>query len=261
MNNHALSEDQILSFKLNGFLLVKSLLSSQEVNLLSDRCDRIEAGEAEHIPQTSIEFESQYSKKTGNEVMPEDATRKLYNIAVHDPMMWQHAVNPKIVDTVSDLLNTNDIKMYGDQLFMKPPRVGSETRWHQDSASWRDIFPMNLVSAWTAIDEATADNGCLDFAPGTHRWGMMRDKQAAWFVGELGTDQWPIISLPMKPGDVSFHHSLVLHHSNANHSGKRRRGYAIHYMRAISRIDEEVTDAPTMPPFRQIRGRSFEGCV
>ena len=60
---------------------------------------------------------------------------------------------------------------------------------------------------------------------------------------------------------VSFHHSLVLHQSNANTSGMRRRGYATHYMRASSYKDEAITDAPKMPPFKQVRGRSFPGRV
>ena len=49
--------------------------------------------------------------------------RKLYNIAVYDPVMWEHATNPKIVDIIAALLGTDDLKMYEDQLFMKAPEV------------------------------------------------------------------------------------------------------------------------------------------
>ena len=39
--------------------------------------------------------------------------------------------------------------------------TGSTTQgWHQDSASWRDIFPMDLVSAWTAIENAMQSRAC-----------------------------------------------------------------------------------------------------
>ena len=144
---------------------------------------------------------------------------------------------------------------------MKPAKVGAEVPWHQDSASWRDIFPMEMVSAWTAIDEATEENGCLTYIPGTHRWGMMHKSKVNWFSSDFGSDQWPIISAPLKPGSISFHHSLTLHRTCANLSGKRRRGYSVHYMRATSRKDETVTDAPKMPPFTQVCGRSFEDCV
>ncbi len=256
-----LSEDQLLSFIINGFLFVENVLSADEVKVLSDRSDMIAAGEADHVPETSLQLEPVFregEKPVENQVL---STRKLYDIAIYDPVMWQHAVNKKIVDIIADLLGTDDIKLYGDQLFMKPPQVGTEVPWHQDSASWRDIFPMELVSAWTAIDEATEENGCLTYIPGTHRWGMMHKDKVKWFSSEFGSDQWPIISAPLKPGSISFHHSLALHHTSANLSGKRRRGYSVHYMRATSIKDETVTDAPKMPAFKQVRGRSFEGCV
>jgi ectoine hydroxylase-related dioxygenase (phytanoyl-CoA dioxygenase family) len=144
---------------------------------------------------------------------------------------------------------------------MKPPLVGAAQGWHQDSASWRDIFPMDLVSAWTAIDEAGHDNGCLQFVPGTHRWGMLRGERLQAFAADLGHDPWPAVPVPLRPGCVSFHHSLTIHRSGANTSGRRRRGYAVHYMRATSWQDESVTDAPKVPPFRQVRGRSLDGRV
>jgi phytanoyl-CoA hydroxylase len=256
-----LSEQQVESFKLNGFLVVDDVLSADEVKALADRSDLIASGQANHIPESSIQLEQVFrdgEKQVENQVL---SIRKLFNIAVYDPVMWQHVVNAKIVDIITDLLGTTDIKMYGDQLFMKSPKVGTELPWHQDSASWRDIFPMELVTAWTAIDEATKSNGCVNFAPGTHRWGMMRADQLAWFSADLGIDQWPTIPSPLKPGSISFHHSLVLHQSNANRSGKRRRGYAVHYMRARSQQDKRVTDAPKMPPFEQVSGRSFENRV
>ncbi|MEM7538357.1 MAG: phytanoyl-CoA dioxygenase family protein [Chloroflexota bacterium] len=260
-NLRCLTEDQVTSFKLNGFLVIEDVLTVDEVRVLADRCDMIAAGEADHIPESSIQLERVFREgemPVGNQVL---SMRKLFNIAVYDPVMWTHVVHDKIVGIITDLLGTADIKLYGDQLFMKPPQVGSEQPWHQDSASWRDIFPMDLVTAWTAIDEATEANGCLNFAPGTHRWGMMHRDQAAWFLDDFGSEQWPIVSAPLKPGSISFHHSLVLHQSNANHTGQRRRGYAVHYMRATSCQDSTVTDAPKMPPFRQVLGRSFEGRV
>ncbi len=256
-----LSAEQVRQFRLNGFLTVENVLSAEEVAALAAHTDLIAAGKVEHIPETSIQLEKVFregEREVADQVL---SVRKLYNLAVYDEVMWGHATHPRIVDIIADLLGCDDIKMYGDQLFMKAPVTGTEQPWHQDSASWRDIFPMDLVSAWTAIDEATVENGCLNFCPGTHRWGMIRGERLSWFVEDLGSEQWPIVPAPLSPGSISFHHSLVLHQSNANLSGQRRRGYAVHYMRASSRRDESVTDAPKMLPFKQVRGRSFAGRV
>ena len=155
------------------------MLSKDELEALAAHTDRIAAGEAKHIPETSIQLEKIFrdgEQPVTNQVL---SVRKLFNLAVYDEIMWSHVSNPKIVDIVAALLGTDDIKMYGDQLFMKAPKVGTAQGWHQDSASWRDIFPMDLVSAWTAIDPAMEENGCLNFVPGTHRWGMMQIQPAS----------------------------------------------------------------------------------
>ena len=257
----ALTPDQIDSFKLNGFLIVENVLTASEIDILSKRCDRIAAGKADHIPDTSIQLEKVY--REGKQHVEDQvlAVRKLYNIAVYDDVMWAHVTTPRIVDVIADLLDTDDIKLYGDQLFMKAPKTGTAQPWHQDSASWRDILPMDLVTAWTAIDDATLENGCLNFAPGTHRWGMMRGKKAKPFTEDLDAKQWPTVPAPFSAGSISFHHSLILHRSSANLTGTRRRGYATHYMRATSIKDETVTGAPKMPAFKQVRGKSYLGRV
>ena len=262
MNGHgSLSEKQIAEFRQNGFVVVEDVLSGEEVATLAQRADLIAAGKAEHVPPTSVQMESAF--RSGEKVIEDRvlSMRKLYDLAVYDPVMWQHVVNPKVVDIIAALLGTEDIKMYGDQLFMKAPETGTAQPWHQDSASWRDMFPMDLVMAWTAIDHATLDNGCLHFAPGPHRWSMLRGSQLAPFLSDLNSGQWPSVPAPLRPGSISFHHSLTLHCSGANDSKTRRRGYAVHYMRAMSFKDESVTDAPKMPPFKQVRGQSFSGRV
>ena len=257
----SLTQDQIDQFGLNGFLVVEDVLSPSEVDTLAEHSDFIASGRADHIPDTSIQLEPVF--REGKQPVEDQvlSVRKLYNLAVYDDTMWAHVTNPKVVDIIADLLGTEDIKLYGDQLFMKSPKTGSAQAWHQDSASWRDIFPMDLVTAWTAIDDATLENGCLNFALGTHRWGMLRGPRLPPFTNDLDARRWPVQPAPISRGSISFHHSLVLHQSNANRSGHRRRGYATHYMRATSFKDETVTDTPKMPPFKQVRGRSFEGRV
>ena len=256
-----LTPEQVDQFHIDGYLVVEDLLTPDEVADLAERADLIAAGKADHIPDTSIQLERVFregEREVENQVL---SVRKLFNLAVYDDLLWGHVTNPKLVDVIADLMGTDDIKLYGDQLFMKPPEIGAAQDWHQDSASWRDILPMDLVTAWTSIDHATTKNGCLNFAPGTHRWGMLTRPRLEPLLGDLGTDAWPVLPAPLGPGSVSFHHSLVLHQSNANTSGMRRRGYATHFMRASSYKDEEVTDAPKMPPFKQVRGRSFPGRV
>ena len=267
-----LTAEQVAKFRIDGFLVVEDLLDGEEVERLRRHSDLIAAGKAGHIPEDSTWFEEGHEAAAESDRERERVLSifKLFNLAVRDAVMWRHVTNVKVVEVVRDLLASDDIKMYGDQLFMKPPERGSAIPWHQDSASWCDMFPMDLVTAWTAIDHATEENGCLRFVPGTHRWGRLVGKEphagirpddVEPFDADLGGEAWPIVHVPLRPGSVSFHHSLILHSSSANTSGRRRRGYAVHYMRASTWRNPAVVGAPEMPPFKQVCGRSFPGRV
>jgi ectoine hydroxylase-related dioxygenase (phytanoyl-CoA dioxygenase family) len=89
---------------------------------------------------------------------------------------------------------------------------------------------------------------CLHFIPGSHRWGLIgptrgnegtEHPMSEDFMSD--TERWPAVPVPLRPGSVSFHHSMTMHKSGANTSGLRRRGYAIHYMRATSVPQGEIT--------------------
>ena len=140
---HNLTTEQRTSFKVNGFITVEDVLTDDEVDALAGRADLIASGEAEHIPERCIQQEQVFRRGEREVTDQVLSVRKLHMLAVHDEVMWQHATNPKIVDIIADLLGTDDIKLYNDQLFMKAPETGTAQGWHQDSGSWRDIFPMD----------------------------------------------------------------------------------------------------------------------
>ena len=52
-----LTEEQVAQFKLNGFLAVENVLSTEEVETLAAHSDLIAAGKAKNIPDTSIQIE------------------------------------------------------------------------------------------------------------------------------------------------------------------------------------------------------------
>ena len=77
---------------------------------------------------------------------------------------------PKVLDIVESILG-HDFKLYQDQLFMKPPKIGSRQPYHQDQPTGFHIDPPDLmVSCWAALDNSTIENGCLWMLSGTHSW-------------------------------------------------------------------------------------------
>ena len=255
-----LTEGQLADFRRDGFLIVEDLLDPETVARLAERVDLIASGAGVSIDGQYIQLEAPFTDAGAGTRRGTTAVRKMYQLARHDEVLREHACGDRLVDVIADLLATDDLKLYNDQLFMKPAHHGGAQAWHQDSQAWLNMFPMDMLTAWTAIDEATVANGCLWMAVGSHRWGMIPDA-ARERVESLLDGDWPTVPIELRPGSVSLHHSLTYHRSGANGSPYRRRGYATHYMRARTWYLAELRERPDLLPFLSIRGREFAGCV
>jgi phytanoyl-CoA hydroxylase len=252
-----LTADQVAFYHEHGYLIVGQVLTSDELEELRERSELIAAGEAAHVPESQRQVEPLVEK---GELAAEDpvlSLRKLFHLAWHDDVMLAHARRPAVVERIALLLGP-DLKLYQDQLFMKPPRVGSRQPYHQDQPLGFYIDPPELmVTCWTALDHATEENGCLRVLPGTHRHGqrpreVIEEYERRALAGELVGQEVPLV---LRPGECSFHHGHVLHSSCPNLSGRRRRGYATHYVSARCRY----TGPEPKPPFPLARGREVAG--
>ena len=247
-----LSPKQIEQFHVNGLLVVEQLLTAKEVEVVSVRAEWIASGKAEHVPRERLQVEP-----SGEADAYADSLRKMSHIAFYDDVFEAHARNPKILDVIESILGP-DIKFYQDQLFMKPPKIGSRQPYHQDAPLGFHIDPPDMVSCWAALDKATIENGCLWVLPATHKQGITERSEWKKFEqmaldGRL-PEQQPV---ELNPGDCSFHHGLVLHSSRPNLTNRRRRGCATHYVSARCRY----TGPPEKHDAMLVRGRSFSGCI
>jgi phytanoyl-CoA hydroxylase len=256
----ALTDEQKQRFDENGYIIVRELLTDEEVNAVGKRADQIAVGEVVPEPGFGRQVEPAIQRKEVEAKSTLESIRKLGGLVRTDPVMHAHATNPKILDVLEDLIGP-DIKLFGDQLFMKSSAHGSRKNYHQDSNSWRPYVPYSLVSCWAALDDATVENGCLWFIPGSHKWGLLdvereREIEKKALAGPLENE----VPIELKAGDCSFHHSLTLHCSHTNRSKTRRRGYATHYMSSKTKYTGE--GAPTKSNNHMLlRGREYPGCV
>ncbi len=164
--------------------------------------------------------------------------RKIDNAWWADDDLAGLATDPRLGEIAAALLEAGEVRLWQDQLLLKPPGGPQETTigWHQDWASWHTVASRGaFVTAWVAFDDVDDDNGAMQMLPGSHRWGLLpeasnffatdRDGQLAG-LGEHG----PVTprSIVMSAGQVSFHHPLTFHGSGANTSDRMRRSLAVH---------------------------------
>lgn len=172
---------------------------------------------------------------------------QIVNIWEADDLFRAHLYNPTITQIVSELMDTDTVRVWHDQVQFKPPLIGGPTDWHQDHPYWPIIQPADLISAWVALEDADVENGCMWMTPGSHKWG-------AYNNGTLGTDpeafspipdlsmlppeaNRDMVACPVKKGEVMFHHCLTWHGSRPNDSERGRPAIAVHYMPGYTRYE------------------------
>jgi ectoine hydroxylase-related dioxygenase (phytanoyl-CoA dioxygenase family) len=98
------------------------------------------------------------------------------------------------------------------------------------------------VTVWLAIDDATVENACMRYIPGTHRAGhltyTLSENDEANVLNQTvsGAESFgEPVNVELKAGEISIHSDLLLHGSEANESNKRRCGLTLRYCPAIVR--------------------------
>jgi ectoine hydroxylase-related dioxygenase (phytanoyl-CoA dioxygenase family) len=146
------------------------------------------------------------------------------------------ALHPRILDTVAQLLG-DDILIHSTSLFFKRATTEDFVSWHQDGYYWKLDEP-RLVSAWIALTDSAPDNGCLRVVPGSHarrmehRSAPMRahDLLASGLEIAVDVDEREARDIVLAPGQMSFHHVMIVHGSHANTSSRARIGFAVRYV-------------------------------
>jgi phytanoyl-CoA hydroxylase len=160
-----------------------------------------------------------------------------------DPFWVRLVADDRLLDLVEPILGPN-IALFASHYICKPGGDGLPVAWHQDGSYW-PLEPMEVVTAWLAVDDATAENGCMRVLPGSHRWPMMEhhavEGRAVLPEGVMVSpeDEARAVDVTLPAGGVSLHHPFLVHGSAANTSPKRRCGLTIRYIPTTTRIAGE----------------------
>jgi phytanoyl-CoA hydroxylase len=171
-----------------------------------------------------------------------------------------------VLDCVARLIG-DDVQVQHIKLATKPLETGQgEVAWHQDFA-FVPHTNTDLVAAFVYLDDATVENGCMAFVPGSHRLGPLShyDEAAGEFTSTCQESARALalaepVALPVRAGGISLHHCLVLHSSYPNVSARPRRGAVVQYRAA----DAMQLGGPVFDDTgRQVRGefREHVRCV
>ncbi len=237
MKKNEISIEQIKEFNETGFLILRELFSSQEINDIKESFDLLW-----DISKTL--------NKTTNEINGAhfvfdkgDLNRIVWCGAVESKLLG-YARDERITKPVSQLLGSNKLNQIINQAHFKMPGQKVAFKWHQDSEHrrygtemWKDINGEgSYVQTILAIDEMLPENGPLMCIPNSHKHGHLDLQNNSGWMSKI--EEMDKVELVMQPGDLVLFGPYTVHSSQVNQSNSPRRilinGFA--YPGANSRV-------------------------
>ena len=204
-----LSSNQLKQYEDEGFVSPINIFSKEKIKEIRNEIELIEKEMPEEL------------EKSGR-----------YNAHLISPLLDEVTHNPKILDTVQNLIGKN-ILVSGTTLFIKNPNEKGFVSYHQD-AKYIGLEPHNWVTAWVAITDSNEQNGCMRMWSGSHKDNLKPHDQK-FNKGNLLTRGQTVKDVPraettpliLTAGQMSLHHPTIVHGSDLNKSDDRRIGFVI----------------------------------
>ena len=162
--------------------------------------------------------------------------RKIQDLEL-EPTFLAYLTSARFESIARGFYGQSSIDCFRAMFMNKPAAGGTVLNWHQDR--WTSLDRDPEFTIWTALDDATPDNGCLEVIPGSHGTLVNPSDPSAHLTAKQCAewDRVPNKALPVEAGTVLLLHNWLLHRSGINHSNEPRRAFSVCYM------DGETIDA------------------
>ena len=267
-DRYHVSVEEYSTFKRNGFLVVRGLVSPAEIVELRQHTEDLMQGRLpEQNRQMGARDTAGDSGTTGQgleappaHLSPDEKAQYFLRIHMLHRQLELHErymLHPRVLDVLESVIGP-DVLALQTMLFLKPPGKPGQG-WHQDRF-YIPTHPDTLCGAWIAIDDTDELNGAMWMALGSGsepiypphaRLGYnafgQRELEGIKYVGGVSdpndekndlsriADKYPQVLVPAKAGDVVFFNGHILHRSKKNWTEDRyRRSFVSHYCNARS---------------------------
>lgn len=228
--NTSLTSSQITQYRQNGFAVQRQFLSPDEVA-------ELKAAVLESIAEMARRQGESIVAGGGARIEQNGYYAKVFtqrlNLWLLNETVKRTMLAAELGEMLCRLAGIDGVRIWHDQALIKEP-FGNPTAWHLDNPYW-SFYSRDAVSIWIALEDATLENGCMWFIPGTHRLATFENSG----IGQNLSDLFKVypkmaeidpVPVPMKAGDCSFHNGLVAHGAGANMTRTRRIAMTCAYM-------------------------------
>jgi len=263
-----LAPEQIAAYESAGVLVVEDFVSLKECQRLQAHVQKLVDGfdpatvQSVFSAMKQTQLGDKYFEESGDKIRfffehdafdgngelkqsKEDSLNKMGH-AMHDlDPVFDAFSRTSALAAIADSLGYDDPVLVQSMYIFKPPRIGGEVYCHQDS-TFLYTEPESCVGFWFALEDATIENGCMQFIPGGHL-GPLRELHYRGSDGNmtfksLDETPWPddaIRPAEVKAGSMVIFDGRAPHMSGPNLSDKSRHAYTLHIIERKSHYPAE----------------------
>ena len=239
------SKEEIETFHREGWVHLKNVMSSEELQALEATYDDFLSGELVDLNTLGKDF----CDMSGEYDLKDLSRFNVINLmlpSTYYPPLKGSLYEQRAASIASQLYPSTDLVVDYDQLLAKPPeRPEAVFAWHQDLHYWPKTQDTRTASFWLAIDNVSEENGCIRFVPGSHKEEKLREcrpllgdrSKSHTLVADIREGD-KIVPAIINRGDLTVHNERIVHGSGGNFSKRWRRAWVIAY-RTRAAVEEE----------------------
>lgn len=252
-----LTDEMLAAFDAAGVLVLRDFVSVEACNALRARASELVDGfdprQVRSVFSTTkqTQLDDSYFIESGDKIrffLEDDAFDDNGNLrqdkehslnkmghAMHDldPVFDRFSRSPELAEAAKRIGFVEPAVLQSMYIF-KPPNIGGEVVCHQDS-TYIYTEPESCVGFWFALEDATTENGCMQFIPGGHKLPLKkrnyRGADGKLVTETLDDTPWPEeqkVPVEAKAGTLVIFDGRAPHMSAANRSSKSRHAYTLH---------------------------------
>ncbi|MBC7806049.1 MAG: phytanoyl-CoA dioxygenase family protein [Akkermansiaceae bacterium] len=235
------SDEQICQFRTQGYLAVPGFWTAEETAAMRTELERLKAEGKLHNVATEGDGKTESRAKANLQLCP---------MFPHSTFFRAMPFAPKVAEAVEQLIG-GPVILHLDQVFLKPGRQGAGTNWHQDNAYFQIPDPLKGTALWTAVHDATVENGTLRVIPEAFAQQLPheRDPDSNHHI-RCYPDEADAVPLEIGAGGALFFCYGTPHATGGNLTDRERAGVALHFMNAdqngVARGGFEVEKRPVL---------------
>ena len=220
-------EAVISNFNENGFAILRGILEQETLDAVKYECealvDELALQRCAEGKLTDIYSDSPFETRLIQiyENYP-DENPTIFRPELHREGFFGVFAHPILLELAGIILGP-EIRLYPNYSVRPklPANKRTEVLWHQDAGyTSKEADVLRMMNVWTPLVPVNVENGCMEFIPQSHKWGVVPHEQDKYYLRIHDDYIKPVegdaVRIKIEPGDVVIFSNLLFHRGLPN---------------------------------------------